>query len=506
MRGRKIRTPIWLATVVLAGVLVLGGIAGGLTMRHGSNAGFAAPASVSAASPDHGQIGETFAPIVREDEPAVVNISSSRRVQAPNIEPFLQDPFFRRFFGEQFPDLFRAPRERVERSLGSGVIVSADGYILTNNHVVENAHDIQVGLNDRREFSGRVVGTDPKTDLAVVKINQSGLHPIIFGDSKAAQTGDIVLAIGNPFGLGGTVTMGVISATGRGGLGIEQIEDFIQTDAAVNPGNSGGALVNTRGELIGINTAILSPSGGNLGIGFAIPVSLARNVMDQIVRSGKVTRAWLGVALQDVTSDIASNFHLDKARGALVADVEEESPAAKAGIQSGDIILAVDQKPVTDSRSLQLALTQMTPGKVVVLTIFRNGQEQNMNVTLSEQPAQTQNRSGSRQLREPSTEPGGQSEIRGIGVATLDAETARRLGLRAGTQGAVVVSVEPGSVADEAGLQNGDVILEVNRQPVRSAAEFETAMRKSGNSVAVLFANSGGRTHYLTVRPEEGPR
>ena len=189
-------------------------------------------------------------------------------MSTPNLEPFGQDPFFRRFFGEQSPDLFRAPRERVERSLGSGVIVSADGYVLTNSHVVENAQDIKVGLNDTREFAGRVVGTDPKTDLAVVKIDQSGLHPVTFGDSKAAQAGDVVLAIGNPFGLGGTVTMGVINATGRGGLGIEEIEDFIQTDAAVNPGNSGGALVNTRGELIGINTAILSPSGGNLGIGF----------------------------------------------------------------------------------------------------------------------------------------------------------------------------------------------------------------------------------------------
>src|SRR4030095_1220654 len=209
-----------------------------------------------------------------------------------------------------------------------------------------NAQDIRVSLSDAREFTGKVIGTDPKTDLAVVKIDQMDLHPITFGDSKTAEPGDIVLAFGNPFGLGGTVTMGVISAIGRGGLGIEEIEDFIQTDAAVNPGNSGGALVNTRGELIGINTAILSPSGGNLGIGFAIPVSLARNVMDQIVRTGKVSRAWLGVALQDVTTEIAANFHLDKPRGALVADVEEESPAATAGIQAGDIILAVDQKPV----------------------------------------------------------------------------------------------------------------------------------------------------------------
>src|SRR5206468_5238015 len=238
------------------------------------------------------------------------------------------------------------------------------------------ATDIKVVLSDNREMEGKIVGTDPGTDIAVVKIPTDHLAVLPFADSSKVEVGDIALAIGNPFGLGRTVTMGIVSAIGRGGLGIEDYEDFIQTDAAVNPGNSGGALVNTRGELIGINTAILSPSGGNLGIGFAVPVSLARNVMDQIVRSGKVTRAWLGVALQDVTSDIAANFHLDKPRGALVADVEEGSPASKSGLQTGDIILAIDQKPVLDGRSLQLALGQMMPGKVVVLTVFRNGQEQ----------------------------------------------------------------------------------------------------------------------------------
>ena len=475
-------------------------------MRHGSNPAGGGAVSVARASSEEARIGETFAPIVHADVPSVVNISSSRTVRAPGMEPFLQDPFFRRFFGDQFPELFRAPRERVERSLGSGVIVSSDGYILTNYHVVENAQEIQVGLNDRREFAGRVVGTDPKTDLAVVKINQTDLHPITFGDSKNAQPGDIVLAIGNPFGLGGTVTMGVISATGRGGLGIEEIEDFIQTDAAINPGNSGGALVNTRGELIGINTAILSPSGGNLGIGFAIPVSLARNVMEQIERTGKVTRAWLGVALQDVTSELAATFHLNKAQGALVADVEGESPASRAGIQPGDIIMAIDQNPVADSRSLQLALTQMAPGRSVLLTIFRDGRDRNVRVTLSEQPPQTENRSRFRQLREPSARSGGPAEVRGIAVETLDADTARRLGLQAATQGVVVVNVEPGSVGDEAGLQNGDVILQVNRQPVRTAAEFEAAMGKSTNSAAVLFVNHGGRTRYVTLPPEPGRR
>ena len=500
MPARHLRTPVWFAVAALLLALVIGGVAGALTVGLGS--GFAGkPAfTVQAASGDDVRIHETFAPIVKMVAPAIVNISSSKTVKAPDTsaEPFLQDPFFRRFFGDQFPDLFRAPRERRERSLGSGVIVSQDGYILTNNHVVDNSNDIRISLNDGREFTGRVIGTDPKTDLAVVKIDQTGLHTITLGDSKEVQAGDITLAIGNPFGLGGTVTMGVVSATGRGGLGIEEIEDFIQTDAAVNPGNSGGALVNSRGQLIGINTAILSPSGGNLGIGFAVPVNMARTVMEQISRTGKVTRAWLGVALQDVTSDMAPMFHLDKPRGALVADLDPEGPAAKAGIKSGDVILSVDGKPITDSRSLQLLLGQMSPGATARLTILRDGRQQDVNVTLIEQPAK-QPKSESQQDRS-SNERVPDAESIGLTVRTLDAQTARRLGLAASTEGVAVVNVERGSAAAEAGLQHGDIIVEVNRQPVRNDAEFESAMNRVGTGTAVLFVNSSGRTHYVTIR------
>jgi serine protease Do len=358
---------------------------------------------------------------------------------------------------------------------------------------------MRISLNDGREFTGRVIGTDPKTDLAVVKIDQTGLHTITLGDSKQVEAGDIALAFGNPFGLGGTVTMGVVSAIGRGGLGIEEIEDFIQTDAAVNPGNSGGALVNSRGQLIGINTAILSPNGGNLGIGFAVPVNLARNVMEQISRTGKVTRAWLGVALQDVTSDMAPMFHLDKPHGALVADREPQGPAAKAGIQSGDIILSVDGKPITVSRSLQLMLGQMAPGTTARFTILRNGRQQDVSVTLSEQPVQP--KSSAPQPGRGSDEP---AETIGLTVQTLDAQVARRLGLAAGTQGVAGVNVEPGSVAEAARLQHGDIIVEVNRQPVRNQAEFESAMDRLGNGTALLFVNSGGRTHYVTIRGTAG--
>jgi serine protease Do len=297
--------------------------------------------------------------------------------------------------------------------------------------------------------------------------------------------------------------MGVVSATGRGGLGIEEIEDFIQTDAAVNPGNSGGALVNSRGQLIGINTAILSPNGGNLGIGFAVPVNLARNVMEQISRTGKVTRAWLGVALQDVTSDMAPMFHLDKPRGALVADLDPQGPAAKAGIKSGDVILSIDDKPITGSRSLQLLLGQMSPGTAARLTILRDGRQQDVNVTLAEQPAEKP-KSSAPQREDSSNEQPPTAETIGVTVRTLDAQTARRLGLAASTEGVAVVNVESGSAASEAGLHHGDIIVEVNRHPVRNETEFDSAMNRLGNGTAVLFVNSGGRTHYVTIRGMPG--
>src|SRR5436309_8499575 len=366
---RLIRYQTWLVAGLM---LLVGSMAGGAFVGASMVQASHAPESAFAVSAppvrEAVSMPATFAPVVKAVLPAVVNISSTKVIRTSELPQ--DNPF-----GDLFPGFRMPDRPMRQQGEGSGVIVSADGYIVTNNHVVDGATELTVSMADKREMKARVIGTDARTDIALIKVDAKDLPHVVLGDSSKVEVGDIALAMGNPFGLGQTVTMGIISATGRGGLGIEDYEDFIQTDASINPGNSGGALVNTRGELIGINTAILSPSGGNLGIGFAVPVSLARNVMDQIVRSGKVTRAWLGVALQDVTGDIAANFHLDKPRGALVADVEEGSPASKAGLQTGDIILAIDQKPVLDGRSLQLALGQMMPGKAVVLTVFRNGQE-----------------------------------------------------------------------------------------------------------------------------------
>ena len=345
------------------------------------------PAAFKLANPNEGPSRNSFAPAVKKTLPAVVNISSSRVVRTPAGREMPMDPFFRQFFGDEFGRQFRVPRERREQSLGSGVIVSPNGYILTNNHVVNGATEIQVTLSDKREFKARVVGTDAKTDIAVLRIDAADLPALTIGDSSKIQVGDFALAIGDPFGVGETVTMGIISATGRGNLGIEDYEDFIQTDAPINPGNSGGALINDRGELIGINTAILShESGGNQGIGFAIPVNLARQVMNQILEHGKVTRAYLGISMQELRPAMAKALGDPQLHGALVGDVTANSPAQKAGIQRGDIVLEVNGTPVSDTNQLRNAVSMMSPGSVVKLKVFRRGSERELSAVLAELP------------------------------------------------------------------------------------------------------------------------
>ena len=321
--------------------------------------------------------------------PAVVNVSSLKVYRTPQglpPSPLWQDPFFREFFGEDFFRFFGVPRERVERSLGSGVIVSPDGYILTNYHVIAQASEVVVGLRDKREFQAQVVGVDPPTDLALLKIQAEGLPHLEFGDSDRAQVGDIVLAIGNPFGIGQTVTMGIISAKGRSNMGLVDYEDFIQTDAAINPGNSGGALVNLSGELIGINTAIVSRTGGYQGIGFAIPSNIARWVMEELVRHGRLIRGWLGVTVQELTPELARHFGLSEPRGALVVEVYPGSPAKEAGLQKGDIVLKYGGREIGEAWELRNLVATTPVGKVVPLVILRRGQKRELRVKIVEPP------------------------------------------------------------------------------------------------------------------------
>jgi serine protease Do len=436
-------------------------------------------------SAEHG-----FAAVFKPALPAVVSIASSRMVKVPQM-PFFNDPFFQQFFGGQFP---RGPQEQREQGLGSGVIVSPDGYILTNNHVIDKATDIRVMLSDKREFPGKVIGADPKTDIAVVKIAATGLPTITLGDSSKLQVGDYAFAIGNPFGVGETGTMGIISATGRNGLDIEDYEDFIQTDAAINPGNSGGALLNIRGELIGINTAILSGnSGGNQGIGFAIPINMAKYVMDQILKNGKVVRGYIGVGIQEVTPSLAKAFHVPPEQGALVGNVEHDSPGAKAGLERGDVITELDGQSISGPNDLRLRIGTMTPGTTVHLKILHNGEPKEVTLTLGEAPGSK----GSNKFPGASEN----SPMSGVQVDELNADARQQLGLGADVKGVVVTDVPDASPAAEAGLQRGDVIEQVNRQPVFSVADYQRLIRQAGREPLVLLINRGGNTTFMVVQP-----
>ncbi len=490
-------------TLLLSAIAVLVGgvLVGALTILiTGAPFGFrgTVPLLVTNASPlPSGEMSFSngFAPVVERVRPAVANVSSTkiiRSVEGGPMAPFFADPFLRQFFGEGFWPQFKVPREQRERSLGSGVVVSPDGYLLTNNHVVEGAKEIEIYLSDQRQLKAKIIGTDRKTDVAVVKVDAKNLPVLVVGDSSRVRVGDFVLAAGDPFGIGQTFTMGIVSATGRGGLGIEEYEDFIQTDAAINPGNSGGALVNVRGELIGINTAIISGSGGgNQGIGFAVPMNMARQVMDQILKHGKVIRGWLGVVVQPVTPAMAKAFGLKEPRGALIGDVTPNSPAAQGGLLRGDVVLELDGKPIADSRDLSLKIAESSPGMVVKMKIIRNTAERELSVRLGEMPAQAA-RGGE--------EGGGEGgALQGLSVDELAPQIARQLGLPARTKGVVITEVQPGSLAGEAGLRSGDVIQEVNHRQVSSVAEFEGAVREAGNQPLLLLINRRGNTLFIVV-------
>ena len=437
----------------------------------------------------------SYADLVTRVSPAVVTIRSTERARAAQQFPFMDDPSFREFFGDRMPQ--QAP-QRVQ-GVGSGVIVNADGYILTNQHVVDGALDIRVELTDNRSFKAKLVGSDQPSDLAVLKIEAQNLPTLFLGDSDKVRVGDFVLAVGNPMGIGQTVTSGIISAKGRQtGLSDGSFEDFLQTDAAINRGNSGGALVNTNGELVGINSQILSPSGGNIGIGFAIPSNMAKAVMDQLLKTGKVRRGMLGVSIQPVDADLAASLDLPAARGAIVTAVSPTGPAEKAGLKRGDVIVGINNQPVGDSNVLRNLVASIAPGTNVKVSALRDGREQNFQVALAELPA--------RKPAEGEDESEGDSTVGsgkfGLTLQNLTADAASRLGLDPGDQGLLVTRINPAGAAANAGIRQGDLIQEVNRKPVRTLAEFSAAVQQSGSRPVLLLIKRRDAVIYVTLRQD----
>ena len=439
----------------------------------------------------------SYANVIKKVSPAVVKIVTTTRIEANNAQqmPGFDDPFWRRFFGDQFGGVPRGQAApQVQHGLGSGVIVTKDGYIMTNNHVVDGAKEVKVTLQDGREFTAKVMGRDPKSDIAVVKVDATDLPTVSLADSEKVEVGDVVLAIGNPFGVGQTVTSGIVSAKNRGNMGIEDYEDFIQTDAAINPGNSGGALVDIDGRLIGINTAILSRSGGSQGVGFAIPSNLAHNVMESLVKNGKVTRGYLGVVIQSITPDLAQEFDLKDNKGALVGDVTPNSPADKAGLKSGDVITEFNHHPVLDSHRLQLEVVGTAPDSTVPITILRDGNKKSLDVTVKQLP-------GTDKLAQTDSSSGEDTgTLNGVQVADIDQQARQQFNVPKNIKGAVVTQVEPGSPAAEAGLKPGVVIQEINKQPVKSADEAVKLTEKSDNNKRTLVRVwDNGSSHYVVV-------
>lgn len=432
-----------------------------------------------------------FSDIVKAVGPTVVYISTTKTIRR-DISPFSHpfDPF------EDFFEQFR-PKKWKERSLGSGVIVSSDGYIITNYHVVEKADEIKVTLYDKQDYKGKIIGSDPKTDIALIKISAKDLPAVKWGNSDNLQVGEFVLAFGNPYGFSHTVTMGIVSAVGRANVGIADYEDLIQTDAAINPGNSGGPLVNIKGELIGINTAIFSRTGGYQGIGFAIPSNMAESVMKQLVKGGKVTRGWLGVTIQSITPDLAKEFGLKNGKGAVVNDILKGSPAEKAGLKRGDVILEVDGKTVNDAESLRNIVAQREIGSHITIKIIREGKPISLTAKVSELPMEMQETSIEKSEKEMDEE----NVFAGFTVIALSHEIAKQLGLSRDEKGVVIIKVEPDSPAEEAGLKKGDVIQEINKRTVTNLRDFNNIVSriKEGDSI-LLFINRGERKFYAALK------
>jgi serine protease Do len=494
---------------LIAGLSLAG--SAGLFAGHLTASPNGAVAAMPAASPTAIEMAPGFPDVAKAVRPAVVNITPAKTVVRDRGKREGGDPmdrmeeFFgvpKRFFGprghgpsERGPSE-RGPFDREPHGggMGSGVIVSQDGYLITNSHVVGDAKEVQVTLPDKREFTGKVVGNDPKTDLAVVKIDGRDLPSVQWGDSARLQVGEYVLAVGNPFGLNSTVTLGIVSALGRGRMGITQYEDFIQTDAAINPGNSGGALVNTKGELIGINTAIFSQSGGYQGVGFAVPTSMAKPVFESLLKTGKVVRGYLGVAIQDLTPDLAKNFGLKEPKGALISDVSSESPAEQSGLKQGDVILEFQGTSVEDPAALQRLVTRTPVGSKATVKVLRDGYEKDVTVTIGEQPDTVK-------VAKAEGQDGEHAALAGVEVQTLDRKTAHELGLSEKTQGVVVTNIEPDSWAQQAGLTEGDVIQSINRQEIKSVKDYEKVMSAlKKDQPVLLLINRRGASLFMTVK------
>ncbi len=438
------------------------------------------------------ETGRAFSEIVTAVSPSVVNISTTKVVKR-ETSPFSDDPFFDLF--RPFND-FGTLKKWKERSLGSGVIVSPDGYIITNNHVVEKADEIKVTLVDKRAFKGHIVGADPKADIAIIRIDANNLSVLKWGDSEKLQVGEFVLAIGSPYGLSNTVTMGIISAVGRANVGIADYEDFIQTDAAINPGNSGGPLVNIRGELIGINTAIFSRTGGYQGIGFAVPSNMVRLVMDQLIQKGKVTRGWIGVTIQELTPELAQEFGLKRTKGALVSDVVKDSPAARAGVMRGDIVLEFNGREVKDVSSLRNMVAESKTGTAITMKILRAGKEFIVRVGILELPREVAEIMPDHSPNDPETK-----VLTGLSVMDLSKEIVKQLGFNKDEKGVVVVRVEPGSPADEAEIKKGDIIKEMNKKEISNLEDFNrTAINLKKSESVLLFINRSGKRFYVILK------
>ena len=455
-------------------------------------AGFCAPALGQERVVPESQVAvkQSFAPVVKKAAPAVVNVYVQHRVEQ-TASPFLDDPFFRQFFG----DSFGIPRERIENSLGSGVLASPDGVVVTNNHVIQGSGEaeITVALSDGREFPAKVVLKDDQSDLAVLRLDAKGVQfpSIVFADSDSLEVGDLVLAIGDPFGVGQTVTSGIVSALARTQVGISDYQFFIQTDAAINPGNSGGALVNMDGKLIGINTAIFSRSGGSHGIGFAIPSNMVRLVVQAALKGGKVQRPWLGASLQPVTPDIAESLGLAAPSGALVSNVRANGPAARAGLQAGDVVVGVDDKPVQDPHAFQYRFVTKGIGGQANLSVLRKGQKLTTTIALIA-PIEDPPRDA-RDL-------GGHHPLTGCKIANLSPAVAQELGIDDDSRmGVVVLDVKDKTPAARIGVKRGDIVVAVNNEKVKSVAQLVSVLDLAGGGWR-LSVERDGKVYNLAIQ------